>query len=241
MPWKECRTVFELRKDFVEKKLSGLYGVSELCRLFKISRQTGYKWLRRFEAEGYLGLRDRRRTPESSPRRVAVELVRAILELRDEQPTWGARKLRTVLLREQPERAWPSKSAFHKILVREGRVRQKTKRRRHAHPGKPIVDMGEPNVVWTADYKGQFRLGNGKLCYPLTVADGCSRFLLECRSLTSTKQEPSAQGIGGGLLVPPVPPVPPVPGVPPVPPTWTLAAKRGVGSRLTRRFSPGEE
>lgn len=178
----------DIRRDFVEAHQSGLYSVTELSERFGVSRQTAYKWIQRFREEGYPGLRDRRRTPCSSPNATAQELVDAIIELRDQHPTWGARKLKDVLLRRDPACAWPAKSTFHDILDRAGRVRKRKRRNKHAHPGKPIVDMDEPNAVWTADYKGQFRLGNGKLCYPLTVADGCSRYLLECRSLASTKQ-----------------------------------------------------
>ena len=120
MPWKECRPVPDIRREFVETHAAGLYTVTELCGRFGVSRQTAYKWIRRFRDEGYLGRCDRRRRPHKSPTKTSQWTIDAILELRDEHPTWGARKLKDVLEKRWPNRPWPSRGTFHNILDRDG-------------------------------------------------------------------------------------------------------------------------
>lgn len=186
MPWREARPVFRIRLEFVKAQQSGLYTMTELCERYGISRNNGYKWLARYREEGVEGLHDRPRRPKSEPQVTSERVVEALLELRDEHPRWGARKLKAYLERHEPDTSWPCKSTVHDILKRNGRVRERRRRRKHAHPGKPVVEATRPNEVWSADYKGDFRLQNGRRCYPLTVLDSDSRFLLGCRALPGT-------------------------------------------------------
>jgi putative transposase len=185
MPWQEESTV-QLRRQFIQDVQSGASPVTELCAAYGISRKTGYKWLARYEAHGRGALADQSRRPRTSPTATPPELVRALLEARQRQPTWGPRKLRRLLRQREPAAAWPARSTLALHLKRAGLSVAPRRVRRPGHPGRPQAPMDAPNAVWTADFKGQFRLGDATLCYPLTIADGYSRLLLSCRALTST-------------------------------------------------------
>lgn len=187
MSWKEDKSVMEVRLEFVKLWEDGRYTMTELCERFGVSRNNAYKWLKRYREEGLEGLKDRRRRPMSSPHATPREVERLVVAERDAHPTWGPRKLLAVLERDVPDVAWPSASTIYALLKRNSRIESHGRRRRHAHPGKPFPQMNAPNSVWAADYKGQFKLGNGRTCYPLTVTDGCSRYLLACQGLSSTK------------------------------------------------------
>lgn len=192
MSWKEDKDVAEKRLEFIKLLQDGRYSMVELCERFGIARSNGYKWVDRYLAEGMDGLKDRRRSPRGSPLRVANEVVELLLEERDRHKTWGPRKLLAVLSKERTDiESWPAASTVHEILKRHGRISSARRRRKHEHPGKPFVEMDVPNSVWAADFKGQFRLGNGRWCYPLTVTDGYSRSLLGCQGLTSTHTKPA--------------------------------------------------
>lgn len=190
MPFKETRVVEE-RKRFVEDAYRSLRSFSELCDRYGISRPTGYKWLQRFEQEGPPGLEDRRSRPARSPWATPTEVVDAIVGVRTRYPDYGAKKIRWYLERHRPELSLPSRTTIHNILARRGLVQKRRRRVRRWHPGRPATSAPQPNAIWTIDFKGQFRLGDGVLCYPLTVQDMYSRFLLDCRALTSTKILPA--------------------------------------------------
>ena len=183
MPFQET-CVVEERKRFVEDAYRSLRSFSELSRRYGISRRTGYKWLDRFEAEGKQG--DRRSRPASSPGATPEKVVEAIIGVRKRYPDYGAKKIRWYLEDHRPELDLPSRTTIHDILDRRGLVEKRRKRVRRWHPGRPWTTAPAPNDIWTIDYKGQFRLGNGMLCYPLTVQDMHSRFLIACRGLKST-------------------------------------------------------
>jgi len=176
------------RVRFVSGYSSELYEFKELCERFGISRKTGYKWVRRYLEEGVDGLKDRSRAahccPHRTPERVEVELVQA----RRAHPSWGPKKLVAWLMEHGPNLEWPAPSTAGEILNRHGLVQPRALRRRCWHPGRPIVAMDAVNDVWSVDYKGEFRLGSGYYCYPLTVLDGCSRFLLACRGRESPSE-----------------------------------------------------
>jgi putative transposase len=179
MPWRTV-TVMDDRARFVlEAELSHL-SFSELCRRHHISRPTGYKWLERYRKEGLSGLHDRAHRPRSCPHATPPAVVERILELR-ERRGWGSRKLAKVVEREFGRR--PSTDTVHRILQRHGLISTRKPKRRRTHPGPPDTSMDRPNVVWTADFKGQFRTLDGQLCYPLTLQDGCSRFILEIHGM----------------------------------------------------------
>ena len=186
MPWQEESTM-QLRRQFIQDVQSGATPFTELCRAYGISRKTGYKCLDRYEAGGLPGLADRSRRPQHSPRATPPELVRALLEARHHHPTWGPRKLLRLLRQELPDAPWPARSTIALHLHRAGLVVTPRRVRRPGHPGRPQAPMDAPNAIWTVDFKGQFKLGDGQYCYPLTVADGYSRLLLRCQALTSTQ------------------------------------------------------
>ena len=189
MPWKESSPM-DQRTLFVADYLRELFSMTELCERFGISRKTGYKWLARYQAEGPSGLLDRSRRPKSCPHQTPVRIVEAVLEARRRHPSWGAKKLLPILMRRHPDWPWPARSTVCDILKREGRIPPRRRRRRPGHPGRPQTPMTAPNEIWTADFKGQFRTGDGQYCYPLTVADGFSRYILGCQALLS----PSLKG-----------------------------------------------
>ena len=186
MPWMETCSMRE-RMRFLAIYETGLYRMSELCGRHGVSRKTGYKWLRRYEEEGPLGLRDRSRRPDRSPNRTRGEIEELLVAFRRQHPRWGPDKLLAVIRRRQPELELPARSTVAAILKREGLVTGRRRRRRHRHPGPPVKEVTAPNELWTADFKGQFKTRDGGWCYPLTVADEHTRYLLACEGLRSTK------------------------------------------------------
>lgn len=187
MPWRESHRMNE-RMRFVVRLGDG-EKMTDLCQEFGISRKTGYKFWERYKARGPEGLCDLSRRPIRSPRRTPMAMVELILGLKSERPTWGAPKLREYLVRKHADIQLPTVPTIHGILKRNGLV-QKRKRR-------PRVDdlvsrsgtrqTAIPNELWCADYKGEFRMGNGQYCYPLTISDHYSRFLLGCEAMETTK------------------------------------------------------
>ena len=186
MPWTETSPMFE-RQRFIDDSRSGFFRMAELCDRYGISRKTGYKWLHRFEEEGKRGLGDRSRAPKESPNRMPEPVAKAICDARDAHPSWGPRKLLAWLEHRFPDLELPAVSTAGDLLKREGFIKKRVRRTRHLHPGVLPVVTRAPNDLWTTDFKGQFRTGDGLYCYPLTVADLHSRMLLGCDSLLSTK------------------------------------------------------
>lgn len=186
MPWLETSPMTE-RQRFVEDMRRGLFSMTELCARYSISRKTGYKWSDRYEAEGRAGLVERSHAPEHCPHKIPEAVARAICEARRAHPAWGPRKLLPWLARREPTLRLPAASTAGDLLIREGLVKKRRRRRRYLHPGVVAPVTTQPNDIWTTDFKGHFRTGDGEYCYPLTVADLHSRFLLGCDALTSTK------------------------------------------------------
>jgi transposase InsO family protein len=174
------------RTQFIADFLRQVLSITELCDLYRVSRKTGYKWIERYLRQGPAGLEERSRRPHASPNRTDEEIVGALLEARRRHPSWGGKKL--LVLVHKRHRSWdlPHRSTVCDILQRHGMVPKKRNRRRIGHPGKPTSAILAPNDLWSADFKGQFKTGNGRYCFPLTVADGYSRFLLGCQGLNST-------------------------------------------------------
>ena len=185
MPWRASRVVDE-RKRFVLELESG-ERMAEVCRRFGISRKTGYKILERWKAQRDAGLLDRDRTPLRVPHRTPTEVVELVLEVRREHPTWGARKLRAVLEPLHPGVRLPCASTIDLILRRHQLVVPRRRRRLVSPYTSALRQPVAPNDLWCADYKGQFRLGCGSYCYPLTISDQVSRFLLACEALDGTE------------------------------------------------------
>ncbi|MGH9660949.1 MAG: integrase core domain-containing protein [Bryobacteraceae bacterium] len=166
------------------------WSIAELCRRYAVSRKTGYKWLAAYEHAGPVGLVDGSHRPHTCPHATAPPIVDLILQLQ-RRYTWGARKVRRLLQGRVPADQVPTKTTVHRILERDGRVQPRRRSRRRFHAGPPDTPMAQPNAVWTADFKGQFRTGNGVYCYPLTIQDGASRFLLGRRGLLTPTTEAS--------------------------------------------------
>lgn len=190
MPFQETHVV-DARRRFVEDSYRSLSSFSELCWRHGISRKTGYKWLNRYEQGGLPALEDASRRPRSCPWATAPEVIEAILGVRKRHPDFGAKKIRWYLERHEPQLSLPSRRTIHRVVHNAGLVQPRRKRVRRWHPGRPWTSASEPNAIWTIDYKGQFRLRDGMLCYPLTTQDMHSRFLLGCRGLRSTQLLPA--------------------------------------------------
>jgi len=193
MPWRATDAEKE-RLRFIAKAQEGLYRMGELCERFGISRQAGYTLLQRYEREGVAALRERSRAPKSSPQRISEPMQAVLLQARREHPGWGPRTVLAHLDRRQPGLALPAASTVGDLYVRHGLVEPRPRRRRWRHPGRAAGAASAPNEVWTTDFKGQFRLGDGRLCYPLTVADAHTRYLLACDGLSSTAHS-GARGV----------------------------------------------
>jgi transposase InsO family protein len=173
--------------QFIEKAGAPGANISALCQEYGVSRQTGYKWLRRFRADGYPGLVEQSRRPDSSPLTTGEELVVRLLELRERHSTWGADKISRVLRREIGDEA-PSKSTVARILGRLGRLKRRRPRVRvWSVDGKPRVEVHGPNDLWTVDFKGWWKARNGDRCEPLTVRDAFSRKVLAATLVESTR------------------------------------------------------
>jgi transposase InsO family protein len=180
--------VMKERLAFVHDLVSGHWSMTELCERYGVTRPTGYKWLARHQTDGGAGLADRSRAPQRCPHRTSAALEDLIIAARLEYG-WGAKKLLRVLRTRHPSRAWPARSTVNAILERHTLLHKNRRRRKWAHPGAiPIVTL-RPNQVWPADFKGQFRTGDGQYCYPLTVTDHFSRRVLVCHGLRSVKTE----------------------------------------------------
>jgi transposase InsO family protein len=181
----------EERLRFVARLLEG-EGMSDVCREFGISRKTGYKIFNRYKQEGLEALCDRSRRPVRYANQLPEQIERLIVETRRDKPHWGARKIRELLVRRLAGDVHiPAKSTVHAVLDRHGLVKRARQRRRaNKAEGTPLSQATQPNELWCADFKGEFKTGDGRYCYPLTVTDQASRMILACEAFESTKEQP---------------------------------------------------
>ncbi len=186
MPWRTCKPMDEKLK-FVARLLDG-EKMAALCREFGISRPTSYKIFNRYKESGLHGLEERSRQPYRYTNQLPFQVERAILHIKREYTDWGAPKIRDKLIKLYPMIPPPAKSTIHAVLDRHGLVKRHKKRRYRAQ-GTPLREAHTSNGLWCADYKGEFMLGNRQYCYPLTITDYRSRYLLACEGLDSTKSE----------------------------------------------------
>ncbi len=187
MTWREIDRVTQRKKMIVEW-LSGDFTVTELAHRFDISRAKVYKWTQRYERFGPEGLQDRSRRPRSSPQATPKYVIEEAVRIRMSRRVMiGAGKVRMRLCTEHPDWPIPSRQTLHNHFVRLGLVPEPKRRRRSRHPGRPSTDMDAPNRVWSADFKGDFKTRDGWRCYPLTIQDGFSRYLLACQGLPGTR------------------------------------------------------
>jgi putative transposase len=162
--------------------------LTDLCREFGISRKTGEKFKRRFRELGPAGLQDQSRAPKLIPHKTPPELVDVLLAERRLHPTWGPRKLKEVLERRL-ERPFPAASTIGDVFAEHGLIVPRRRRRRHVPQPTGLREATAPNDVWCIDYKGQFRLGDSSYCYPLTITDQFSRFILGCEGMAAICEE----------------------------------------------------
>ena len=187
MPWKES-SVMDERLRFVARLLEG-EAMTDLCIEFGISRKTGYKIYGRYKESGAEALTDRSRRPWRYASQLPPQLEARIVGLKREKPHWGARKIRELLVRRLAgEIRVPARSTIHAVLDRNGLVKRMGRRRNKAE-GTALSSGANPNDLWCADFKGEFTLGNKRYCYPLTVSDHASRYLLMCEALESTRED----------------------------------------------------
>jgi putative transposase len=184
MPWQETSPM-DLRSQFVGEFATGWFTMTELADAYRISRKTAYKWVRRHAQDGVSGLADRSRRPRRCPHATSTAVTKALLEARRQHPTWGAPKLIAWLQRHDPATSWPASSTVCALLRDAGLVRTRRPRRpvaaRHPALSTPLA----PNDLWTIDYKGEFRTGDACWCYPLTLRDGASRYVLRIDALVA--------------------------------------------------------
>lgn len=197
MPWQESSPMSE-RLAFVQACLERKKRIVDICSEFGISEKTGHKQLKRFREQGFEGLQDRSHAGVDHPFRITPEVRERVIALRRRYPLYGAQMLHDWLIQHEPEVRWPAASSIGELLKRSNLIVRK--RRHNRGDERRALDTGrtralEPNMVWTADFKGEFRLksGCGPYCYPLTVLDLHSRFLLGCTALETTAVAPTEQ------------------------------------------------
>lgn len=188
MPWK-ASSVMDERMRFVMEVERGEHSISDLCRMYGVSRETGYVWLRRYGEGGVEGLRELRRTPRRHPNQTPESIEQAVLELRRAHMKWGPRKLKATLAKQRPRQPWPAASTIGVMIAREGLVVARQQRRRVPPYTQPLAAADAPNRVWCADFKGWFRTGDGARIDPLTISDAHSRYLLRCQAVEKTDSE----------------------------------------------------
>ncbi|HEX4575066.1 MAG TPA: IS481 family transposase [Gemmatimonadales bacterium] len=186
MPWKECHVMDE-RLQFVARLLEG-EKMAPLCAAFGISRKTGYKIFNRYRDCGVQAFSDRSRRPYRQANRLPAPIEATIVRLKREYPGWGAPKIREKLRQQFTGPHLPAISTVHAVLDRHGLVHRR-RRRRHTAAGTALSRPTEPNALWCADYKGEFMLANRRYCYPLTITDFASRYLMTCEALATTQEQ----------------------------------------------------
>ncbi len=185
MPWLETAPM-QQREQFISDHSRRLFTMQELCDRYNISRKTGYKWLTRFHEYGRGGLSDRSHAPHRCPHKISNEMAALLCRTRRAHPSWGPEKILDHLKPKHREiREWPAFSTISDLFVRRGLIKKRRRRRKVLHPGSIPIRTNGPNDLWTADFKGQFRTADGIYCYPLTIADQHTRFLLACHGLPS--------------------------------------------------------
>ena len=189
MSWQES-SVKEEKLLFIASWLSGEYSFATLCRRYDISRKTGYKLVNRYQEEGEKAFEHRSHTRHHHPNELSMETKECLISLKYRFPHWGPMKIRDWLLIERPGITWPASSTIGDLFKKQGLIKPRKRRRRTPAYGAPFADCCAANDVWSADFKGQFKLGNGHYCYPLTVSDNHSRYLFSCDGLAS----PNLQG-----------------------------------------------
>jgi transposase InsO family protein len=188
MPWKETSALDERVKligDYLEEQWS----ITQLGQIYGISRKTIYKWIGRYHDQGIDGIKDRSRAPRSHPNATRIDIVEMIVKEKLNHQHWGPKKVIASLETQSPETPWPAISTVGEILKCQGLVKPRHLRHHTPKYSEPFLSCQGPNSVWSADFKGQFLMGDKRMCYPLTLTDNYSRYLLVCRGLRRTTTE----------------------------------------------------
>jgi putative transposase len=188
MPWKET-PVIKLRKEFVFRALEPGRNLSALCREYRISREKGYKWLRRFQAEGLPGLQDRSRRPRGHPLAMSIDVALELVRLRLQHPHWGPKKLRELMIRAHGKEGVPSVTTIGRVLQKAclSETKGRGRPRRIWTPEPSPAEAAAPNDLWTVDFKGWWRMGDGRRCEPFGCRDAFSRYILMLRPVKSLR------------------------------------------------------
>lgn len=188
MAWGKIK-VEDQRRLFVEACIAGKLTIANLCRLYEISRDTGYKWLNRFKKNGLEGLKDKSRAPLVQAFATDPNLEKQIIDVRIQYPTWGPKKVRALLVRYYPKMLWPSTTTIGNLFDKHGLTVARKYRRRVPPRSEPLTHCQQPNDVWCMDFKGHFMISTGDKCDPFTLTDACSRFLIRCVKLDFNRTE----------------------------------------------------
>ena len=188
MPWKEVGAM-RLRNEFAVKASQKHSNMSELCREYGISRSVGYKLLKRYREEGLSGIEPRSKRPKGSPLQISAEMVCEVIALRHRHPTWGARIIRELLCDEHAQTDVPCARTIDRILDRAGLVEKRRRSTGRWLDRDKLIKPTKPNQVWTVDFKGWWRTRDRKPCFPLTIRDAYSRYILEIGALNGTNYE----------------------------------------------------
>jgi transposase InsO family protein len=190
MPWEQT-SAMDQRVQFIADWLSDDYTKMDLCRAYGISRPTADKWIQRYQQGGVEQLEERSRAAHCHPNQTSEEIRQMLIDTKLYRQSWGPKKVLDYLRENGPELVWPADSTAGEILKRVGLVKRRV-RHHHVSPySEPFGDCQGPNQIWSADFKGDFALGNHRRCYPLTLSDNFSRYLLLCRAL----EHPSYQAV----------------------------------------------
>lgn len=188
MPWKET-CVMDQKVQLIGDYLKQVYSITELSQIYGVSRNTIYKWIERYKQGGNEGITDRISAPRRHPNATSLEISRELTETKMQHSGWGPKKVVAWLKQHRAEKPWPAVSTASNLLKQAGLVTTRKKRLRTVPYSEPFQECSGPNMVWSADYKGQFKTGDGKLCYPLTLTDNYSRYLLGCTGLSQPTLE----------------------------------------------------
>jgi len=188
MPWRETGVMDE-RIKFVGRLLSG-EKMAQVCREFGISRVTGHKIWNRYREDGTRGLYDRSRAPHKHPNQLPFEIEQLIVRLKREKPKWGAPKIRELVRNKYPDIKLPAISTVHCVLDRHDLVDKHKRRNKYQATATYLSVPQEPNDLWCTDFKGQFKVKNRTYCFPLTISDFVSRYIISCEALSTPEINP---------------------------------------------------
>ncbi len=190
MPWKVINQM-DLKNQLIIDYSNEHFSITDLSQKYGISRPTVYKWITRHKKLGIDGLKEQSRAPKNSPHRTPTKILKLVIQEKLKNRKRGPRKIRAQLKRQHPQLVFPAVSTISYWLKKEGLVTDR-KRRRHVPPyTQPFCKCDAPNDVWSIDYKGQFYMKNARICYPLTITDNFSRFILGCKALAGPRYLPS--------------------------------------------------